>query len=494
MGNEEGTCNTSQNKFMLVGNLSQSSNMEPIHRTIQLAEQNVEQVEILFSQEILFPFPGWYHIGSSFVAGLLTIISISNTKETESPLIRCDDIAQNTIEKGFCLMSTVSYSSWIANAIHQWNLRFFMSAPAARHMQKLLEGWTREHRNGSVKALQDAANHSVHRSSVTRFFRTTKMDDDALERKLQRSVLQHIRRQASSANPVLIAIDDTVVPKSKPSSQAHHPIEDGGYHFDHQTGTTVYGHQWLTIMVGTNDRLYPYHIERYDKERGASKIDLALQQLRTIDVGNQPVYVLADSWHASEKLIRTVRARGWHFIGAIKSNRVLDTAPMPLPARDWAQRARDVEEPDVVTVRTTTYEMVRFQGSLKGGLSGVVVGSRASASHEAYRFFFSTDPSMTAEEILSWYQHRWAIETFFQEAKGKLSMGGYRLRSASSIRRYLLLLQTAWLLLAWAFAGTISEAFHASHQDHRRREIADIYQRARAGATLESVYETYRVA
>ena len=156
-----------------------------------------------------------------------------------------------------------------------------MSAPAAHHMQKLLEGWTREHRNGSVKALQEAANHDAHHSSVTRFFRTSRVDDHALERKLQRSVLQHIRRKASSANPVLIAIDDTVVPKSKPSSQAHHPIDDGGYHFDHQTGTTVYGHQWLTIMAGTNKRLYPYHIERYEKEHGTSKIDLALQQLRT---------------------------------------------------------------------------------------------------------------------------------------------------------------------------------------------------------------------
>jgi hypothetical protein len=344
-----------------------------------------------------------------------------------------------------------------------------------------------------VKALQEAANHSAHHSSVTRFFRTSRVDDDALERKLQRLVLQHVRRQASGTHPVLIAIDDTVVPKSKPSSQAHHPIEDGGYHFDHQTGTTVYGHQWLTIMAGTSERLYPYHIERYDKE-GPSKIDLALQQLWTIDVGNRPVYILADSWYASEKLIRAVRDRGWHFIGAIKSNRVLHTAPMPLPARDWAQRARQAEDPDLGTVRTTTYEMVRFQGQLKGGLSGVVVGSRASASNEAYRFFFSTDSSMTAGEVLSWYQHRWAIETFFQEAKGKLSMGGYRLRSASAIRRYLLLLQTAWLLLAWAFTGTISEAFHASHLDHRRREIADIYQRARAGATLESVYDAYRVA
>ena len=390
-------------------------------------------------------------------------------------------------------MSTVSYSSWIANIFHQWNLRFFMSAPAARHMQQLLEGWTREHRNGSVKALQEAANHSAHHSSVTRFFRTSRVDDDALERKLQRLVLQHVRRQASGTHPVLIAIDDTVVPKSKPSSQAHQPIDDGGYHFDHQTGTTVYGHQWLTIMAGTSERLYPYHIERYDKE-GPSKIDLALQQLWTIDVGNRPVYILADSWYASEKLIRAVRDRGWHFIGAIKSNRVLHTAPMPLPARDWAQRARQAEDPDLGTVRTTTYEMVRFQGQLKGGLSGVVVGSRASASNEAYRFFFSTDSSMTAGEVLSWYQHRWAIETFFQEAKGKLSMGGYRLRSASAIRRYLLLLQTAWLLLAWAFTGTISEAFHASHLDHRRREIADIYQRARAGATLESVYDAYRVA
>ncbi|MDZ5784209.1 transposase [Marinococcus luteus] len=179
-----------------------------------------------------------------------------------------------------------------------------------------------------MKALQEAANHHAHHPSVTRFFRTSQVDDHALERKLQRSVLQHIRGQASSSNPVLIAIDDTVVPKSKPSSQAHHPIDDDG-------------HQWLAIMAGTKKRLYPYHIERYDKEPGPSKIDLALQQLRTIDVGDRPVYVLADSWYASEKLIRTVRDRGWHFIGAIKSNRVLETAPcryQPETGPSWPGR------------------------------------------------------------------------------------------------------------------------------------------------------------
>jgi hypothetical protein len=83
-------------------------------------------------------------------------------------------------------------------------------------------------------------------------------------------------------------------------------------------------------------------------------------------------------------------------------------------------------------------------------------------------YISSIDASMTADEVLSWYQYRWAMETFFQETKSKPSMGGYRLRSAPAIRRYLLLLQTAWLLLAWAFAGIISEVFHTSRQEHRR--------------------------
>lgn len=66
-------------------------------------------------------------------------------------------------------MSTVSHSSYIPNAFDQWNLWFFMPALAARHMQRLLEGWTRKHRNGSVKALQEATNHNADHSSVTRF-------------------------------------------------------------------------------------------------------------------------------------------------------------------------------------------------------------------------------------------------------------------------------------------------------------------------------------
>jgi hypothetical protein len=42
------------------------------------------------------------------------------------------------------------------------------------------------------------------------------------------------------------------------------------------------------------------------------------------------VYVLFDSWYASAELLNYVRRRGWHFIGAVKSNRTLLGWPMSI--------------------------------------------------------------------------------------------------------------------------------------------------------------------
>lgn len=389
-------------------------------------------------------------------------------------------------------MSTVSYSAWIANTMKEMNLRFFMSRPAFRHVSYLLEGWTQAHRNGSITALKEAAHHPAHLSSVTRFFQTSRFDDEALERKLQRDLLVRIRKQASKDQPILILIDDTVIPKSKPSSQAAQPMEDGGYHFDHKKQGMVYGHQWLTLMIGTKEKLYPYHIERYSKHNEKSKMTIAQEQLEAIHLGDRPVYVLVDSWYSSHALIQTVRKKNWHFIGAIKSNRVLNTKPVSLPARNWAQRAQSNQTPDYVTVRTQTYETFRFDGTLKGGITGTTIASRAPDSG-SFRFFFSTDPSLSSEDLLGWYRHRWEIETFFQEAKDKLTMGGYRLRKASAIRRFLLIMQLAWLMLQQTFVGRIHQAFAKSHREHRRQHIYYVYQQAREGRALETIYRSFQL-
>lgn len=51
------------------------------------------------------------------------------------------------------------------------------------------------------------------------------------------------------------------------------------------------------------------------------------------------------------------------------------------------------------------------------------------------RYFYSTDPAMTARQIIGLYVGRWPIEVTFQEAKQRLGLASPRNRSARSVTR-----------------------------------------------------------
>ncbi len=66
-----------------------------------------------------------------------------------------------------------------------------------------------------------------HRTTVAHFLNKRKWDDARLEDVLKSTVIQCIYKEAQrSGKPVFCIVDDTISSKTKPSSQALHPIED----------------------------------------------------------------------------------------------------------------------------------------------------------------------------------------------------------------------------------------------------------------------------
>ena len=65
---------------------------------------------------------------------------------------------------------------------------------------------------------------------------------------------------------------------------------------------------------------------------------------------------------------------------------------------------------------------------------------------QALRAFICTDASLSTQEILDLYLERWSIEVFFREAKQKLAMDKYQIRSSKGIRRFWLLMSAAHLI------------------------------------------------
>ncbi|WP_407690194.1 transposase [Salibacterium qingdaonense] len=338
-------------------------------------------------------------------------------------------------------------------------------------------------------------NSSFWHRHLTRFFQYGQWNDQGVQRKLQRSIYQQVQQMSSSEDPLMVIIDDSICPKTKPSSQALEPTEGASYHLDHKQGKPIYAHQWVTTMKGARGSFLPFAMTPYVKEE-YSKLDMARDHMDQIPDGTRDVYLLTDSWYAATSLMDHIQERGWHFIGGLKSNRVLLNDRVPQPVREWAQQKED-QTSCIVTVGDASYYVHRYDGALKGGLQGTVLAcqpTNTEPSESSVRYFFSTDSSLTAQKILLFYAERWNIETFFQETKDKLYMGDYRLRSLFAIKRYMLVLQLAYTFIVQHYQQGFSTGYWRANKERRRSLLLYVYQKAQKGVSLQSLEKELMIA
>ena len=177
------------------------------------------------------------------------------------------------------------------------------------------------------KTTDFAQNSSCHRTTIAHFLNSGKWDDTLLENTLKSSVVEIIYSEAQrTGKPVFCIVDDTIASKTKPSSQALHPIEDSYFHQSHLKGKQDYGHQAVAVILSCNGIVLNYALVLYNKS--ISKIDIVQSIAKELPEPPVMSYFLCDCWYVSEKLINTFVQKGFHTIGAFKNK------PPAVPVRN----------------------------------------------------------------------------------------------------------------------------------------------------------------
>ena len=150
------------------------------------------------------------------------------------------------------------------------------------------------------KTTDFAQNSSCHRTTIAHFLNSGKWDDTLLENALKSSVVEIIYSEAQrTGKPVFCIVDDTIASKTKPSSQALHPIEDAYFHQSHLKGKQDYGHQAVAVMLSCNGIVLNYAFVLYNKS--ISKIDIVQNTAKELPEPPVMSYFLCDCWYVSEK-------------------------------------------------------------------------------------------------------------------------------------------------------------------------------------------------
>ena len=322
------------------------------------------------------------------------------------------------------------------------------------------------------KTTDFAKNSSYHRTTIAHFLNSGKWEDSLLIDALKSSIIEIIYSEAlRTGKPVFCIVDDTIASKTKPSSQALHPIEDAYFHQSHLKGKSDYGHQAVSVLLSCNGIVLNYAFVMYNKS--ISKIDIVQNIAKELPIPPILSYFLCDRWYISEKIIHAFAIKGFHTIGALKTNRILYPFGFQKKLSEFAVLV-SVSRSDfnLVTVKKQKYYVYRYEGKLNGIENAVVLLSypeKAFGNSKALRAFLSTDVSLTTDEILSYYVCRWSIEVFFRQCKEKLALDNYQIRSSKGIQRYWLLMSLAHYICIVG-TGTFCSFENGYHQ------ISDIIQ------------------
>ncbi|MFD1427617.1 hypothetical protein JOD24_001456 [Kroppenstedtia sanguinis] len=105
-----------------------------------------------------------------------------------------------------------------------------------------------------------------------------------------------------------------------------------------------------------------------------------------------------------------------------------------------------------------------------------------------------TDASLQDEEILERYANRWAIETFFQQMKGKYAWDRYRVRSVRAIERFWTLVFLTYFYCAETGSGDESLGLQRIRSRREHRWVDWIYRQFQQAVPLKQVKEQLNIA
>jgi hypothetical protein len=313
-----------------------------------------------------------------------------------------------------------------------------------KHIVDIITGVTSRGFSGKTTEMSNYSDH--HRTTISHFLRKGKWDDGRLKSVLAQKSYEIIQKSAKEKDsPIFLSIDDTVNPKKKPSSKAERPMESGSFVYSHMLGKTVWGHQALAALVSDGDTALCYSLALCGKTEGG-KIEQAAEIAYSLPFAQRPGYALMDSWYTCPKLIDAFSQRGYHTIGALKTNRIIYPGGIRISISEFASGFIRKSDSSLVTVGKEKYWVYRYEGKLNGIDNSVVLISypeNAFGKPQALRAFLCTDTELDTLTILDYYHNRWDIEVFFKQQKNIFGFDGYQMRSAKGIERFWLLLSLA---------------------------------------------------
>ena len=303
-------------------------------------------------------------------------------------------------------------------------------------------------------------------------------------------------RALSDQSRVLLAVDDSPTKRYGPC------VEGAGVHHDPTPGPTgaafCYGHVWVTLCAVVRHRWWgtiglPIWSWLYVREKDVPRLpthyrwqfqtklqqaaDLVFQAAAVLKAAGKQVWAVADGAYTNKPFVKPLLAAGVTLVGRLRK----DSALRDLPPRQNKTRRRGRQRKYGLNRISLRKRAAHPQGwqNIACVLYGVEVLKRVKtflATHptfggairvvivqekDAPEFFYCTDTTASAAEILEAYADRAAIEQVFHDVKEVWGSGQQQVRNLwANIGAWHLNLWLHTLVELWAWDRPADELVH----------------------------------
>lgn len=303
------------------------------------------------------------------------------------------------------------------------------------------------------------------------FFRASPWESAAIQKALTLFLLQIVCQiqHKTGWRLLFLRIDDALCPKDVATSA----LEAVTFHYDHsqprrQKGKFTNSSRYVTLGLQLGSvqfvlawRLYLPHklIKQLNRTRTA-ETKLTFQKLPTLVAQmldeiaphlpkHCRVYVLFDTWYDNQHLQKQIRAHGWHWMCATRSNRNVSDRPLS----HWWSHLNHQRITRVV-VRSATrrhvYSTRHTVGQLRHYPAPVVaIISKRKQRDTSPAYFLCSDTTLSVQTILKYYGYRWQAEVDNWFLKERFGLADYRVQSVDAILRWHTLVFAAYAFVQY---------------------------------------------
>ena len=293
----------------------------------------------------------------------------------------------------------------------------------------------------TVKKISEASSEIKNQSALNYVLTESKFEYEILTNRY----FEKIRYMFKNISVYLI-IDDTLVERNGDT------VQEAQYHYDHNTGKKIKGHQFFTALLWTPIIQLPIFPELYSKETN-SKIEMAQSLVDRLELAKIKINtVLFDSWYAEQEIIRKCIKTKARVVCSIKTNRKLKIGNK----RKWrslsfiSERIRS-QKLNKSIIDNKTYETYSSVVTLNHLPSvKLVISEQINKDDELTGkvHLISTNINDSVEEIIRTYKHRWKIETYHRDIKQNLGFATVFFARREGIVRHSILASITYAVLS----------------------------------------------